>query len=101
MKNLHKTPFSDDEASSKTLWILMYCCRELFDVVVESTKVGSRKPERRIYEICLQQLDVKPEESVFLDDLGVNLKAAKQLGIRTIKVTQKNWNTHLCSVIML
>ncbi|XP_052713124.1 acyl-CoA dehydrogenase family member 10-like isoform X2 [Crassostrea angulata] len=61
--------------------------RELFDVVVESTKVGSRKPERRIYEICLQQLDVKPEESVFLDDLGVNLKAAKQLGIRTIKVS--------------
>lgn len=76
-------------------------CRELFDVVVESTKVGSRKPEQRIYEICLQQLDVKPEESVFLDDLGVNLKAAKQLGIRTIKVKQKNWNTHLCSVIML
>eukprot|EP00105_Crassostrea_gigas_P020077 XP_011438766.1 PREDICTED: acyl-CoA dehydrogenase family member 10 isoform X1 [Crassostrea gigas] len=61
--------------------------RELFDVVVESTKVGSRKPEQRIYEICLQQLDVKPEESVFLDDLGVNLKAAKQLGIRTIKVS--------------
>lgn len=79
----------------------MYCCRELFDVVVESTKVGSRKPERRIYEICLQQLDVKPEESVFLDDLGVNLKAAKQLGIRTIKVKQKNWNTRSCSVIML
>ncbi|XP_022343722.2 acyl-CoA dehydrogenase family member 10-like [Crassostrea virginica] len=61
--------------------------RELFDVVVESSKVGTRKPERRIYEICLEQLAVRPEESVFLDDLGVNLKAAKALGIRTIKVT--------------
>ncbi|XP_056005639.1 acyl-CoA dehydrogenase family member 10-like isoform X2 [Ostrea edulis] len=61
--------------------------RDLFDVIVESSKVGTRKPERRIYEICLQQLDVKPEESVFLDDLGVNLKAAKAMGIRTIKVT--------------
>ncbi|XP_062594298.1 acyl-CoA dehydrogenase family member 10-like isoform X4 [Saccostrea cucullata] len=61
--------------------------RDLFDVIVESSKVGARKPERRIYEICLEQLDVRAEESVFLDDLGVNLKAAKALGIRTIKVT--------------
>ena len=59
---------------------------------VESCKVGTRKPEQRIYEICLEQLAVRPEESVFLDDLGVNLKAAKALGIRTIKVKQKMWS---------
>ena len=45
-----------------------------------------RKPERRIYEHTLSALNVKPDEAVFLDDLGVNLKTAKELGIRTIKV---------------
>jgi len=45
-----------------------------------------RKPDPRIYHLCLKELDVAPEESIFLDDLGVNLKAAKALGIKTIKV---------------
>ncbi|KAK3084795.1 hypothetical protein FSP39_019149 [Pinctada imbricata] len=61
--------------------------RSLYDVIVESCKVGMRKPDPRIYHKCLEELGVKPEEAVFLDDLGVNLKAAKSLGIRTIKVT--------------
>jgi len=54
--------------------------------VVESCRVGMRKPERRIYEYTLRALNVEPHDVVFLDDLGVNLKAAKELGIRTIKV---------------
>ena len=45
-----------------------------------------RKPERRIYDYTLSALSVKPSETVFLDDLGVNLKIAKELGMRTIKV---------------
>jgi len=45
-----------------------------------------RKPERRIYEHTLRALNVEPSEAIFLDDLGVNLKAAKELGITTIKV---------------
>ena len=48
--------------------------------------MGMRKPERRIYEYTLRALNVEPHDVVFLDDLGVNLKAAKELGIRTIKV---------------
>ena len=54
--------------------------------VVESWKVKMRKPERRIYEHTLRALNVAPNEAVFLDDLGANLKSAKELGIRTIKV---------------
>ena len=45
-----------------------------------------RKPDPRIFQMTLDQLEVQPGEAVFLDDLGVNLKAAKALGIRTIKV---------------
>ena len=47
-----------------------------FDVVVESSKVGVRKPEPRFYEIACELLDVRPEDCVFLDDLGINLKPA-------------------------
>lgn len=48
--------------------------------------MGTRKPERGIYEACLNALNVNPEEAIFLDDIGENLKAAAQLGIKTIKV---------------
>lgn len=57
-----------------------------FDVVVESSKVGVRKPEPRFYEIACVMLHVTPSECVFLDDLGVNLKPAKAMGMTTIKV---------------
>ena len=59
----------------------------LFDVVVESSKVGYRKPDLRFYEMACEMLDIEPAEAVFLDDLGVNLKPARQMGMRTIKVT--------------
>ena len=58
----------------------------LFDVIVESSKVGVRKPDPRFYEMACELLDVKPTETVFLDDLGVNLKPARAMGITTIKV---------------
>jgi putative hydrolase of the HAD superfamily len=58
----------------------------LFDVVLESSKLGVRKPDPHFYELALEAVAVAPEEAVFLDDLGVNLKPARALGIRTIKV---------------
>ena len=57
-----------------------------FDAVVESSKVGVRKPEPRFYEIACALLDVRPSECVFLDDLGINLKPAAAMGMTTIKV---------------
>ena len=58
-----------------------------FDVIVESSKVGVRKPEPRFYEIACEMLGVRPDECVFLDDLGINLKPAAAMGMITIKVT--------------
>ena len=57
-----------------------------FHHVVESSKVGCRKPEPRFYEIACGLLGVTPDECVFLDDLGINLKPAAAMGMRTIKV---------------
>jgi putative hydrolase of the HAD superfamily len=56
------------------------------DVVVESSKVGLRKPDPAIYELVCRELGVAPGEAVFLDDLGVNLKPARAMGMTTIKV---------------
>lgn len=58
----------------------------LFDHVIESSKVGLRKPDPRIYEMACAALDVAPSEAVYLDDLGVNLRPARALGMTTIKV---------------
>ena len=57
-----------------------------FDHIVESSKVGVRKPEPRFYEIACELVGVEPADCVFLDDLGVNLKPAAAMGMTTIKV---------------
>lgn len=59
--------------------------REMFDHYMESAVIGMRKPEEGIYRHAIQTLGVKPAEIVFLDDIGINLKAAAALGIRTIR----------------
>lgn len=60
---------------------------DLFDVVIESSRVGVRKPDPRFYAMACAELSIEPSEAVFLDDLGVNLKPARALGMATIKVT--------------
>jgi epoxide hydrolase-like predicted phosphatase len=60
--------------------------REEFHAFVESCKVGLRKPDPRIYAIACERLAVSPSASVFLDDIGGNLKVARSLGMTTIKV---------------
>ena len=59
----------------------------LFDAVLESRVLGVRKPDPRFYQLACEALGVTPDECVFLDDLGVNLKPARALGMHTIKVT--------------
>jgi putative hydrolase of the HAD superfamily len=59
---------------------------DLFDHVVESSKIGIRKPDPRIYELMCEALGVEPKACVYLDDLGMNLKPAKAMGMTTIKV---------------
>ena len=58
----------------------------LFDAVVESSVVGVRKPEEAFYKLALDAVDASADECVYLDDLGVNLKPARAMGMTTIKV---------------
>jgi len=58
----------------------------LFDEYIESSIVGLRKPDPKFFQYALDRLGTKPSETVFLDDIGTNVKAARDMGIRTIKV---------------
>ena len=71
----------DPEQAARVAEIL-----SLFEHVIESSKVGVRKPDPKIYQMACDIVGVAPEEAVYLDDLGINLKPAKALGMKTIKV---------------
>jgi putative hydrolase of the HAD superfamily len=71
-------------ASGRTLYVAEVMA--LFDHVIESAKIGLRKPDPRIYQMMIEALGVDPKNCVYLDDLGVNLKPARAMGMTTIKV---------------
>jgi epoxide hydrolase-like predicted phosphatase len=65
-------------------WRAMLPVDEIFDVVVDSAFVGARKPERRIYELTLEQLRVPASAALLLDDIELNCLAAHDLGMQTV-----------------
>jgi len=67
-------------------WRAMIPVDDMFEVIVDSSAVGMRKPDPRIYTMCLEQLGVAPERSVFLDDAPGNIAAANALGMHGILV---------------
>jgi putative hydrolase of the HAD superfamily len=71
-------------AGGRTLYIAEVMA--LFDHVIESAKIGLRKPDPRIYRMMAEALEVDPARCIYLDDLGVNLKPARDMGMTTIKV---------------
>ena len=78
---------SDDQGQRATQLIAhVSSVADYVSSIIESSKLGVRKPERLFYEIACKTLQVEPKECVFLDDLGINLKPAKEMGMTTIKV---------------
>ena len=71
-------------ASGRSLYVAEVMV--LFDHVIESAKIGLRKPDPRIYTMMTGALGVDPKNCVYLDDLGINLKPARDMGMKTIKV---------------
>ena len=67
---------------------------KIFDHIIESSKVGLRKPDPNIYYMSCNALGVRPEECIYLDDLGINLKPARKIGMTTIKVIDPNEAIH-------
>jgi len=71
-----------------------------FDIVVLSSRVGLRKPERKIFLLAVKRLKVKPEECIFIDDRDEFLKPAKKLGIRTVLAKNPKQVIHDVSKIL-
>ncbi len=76
---------TNDDAKARELASVF----DLFDHLIESSKLGIRKPDPRIYALMCEALDVDPKACVYLDDLGINLKPARNMGMATIKVTSE------------
>ncbi len=66
-------------------WRSMVPIDEIFDVVVDSSLVASRKPEPAIYELTLERLGVGPQAALFIDDTDINCAAARELGIASVQ----------------
>lgn len=60
---------------------------DLFDVVVDSSEVGMRKPDPAIYELACERLGVLPDRAAFVDDLHVNVEGARAVGLTAIQFT--------------
>ncbi len=66
------------------LWRAKLPVDEIFDVVIDSAFVGSRKPESRIYHLTLERLGVEPDEALLVDDIEINCDAARELGMQAV-----------------
>lgn len=90
------------DSNSKVANAFLINPENYFDVYIASAEVGMRKPSRNIYDLAIQRLDefdkqkggegIKPEDVVFLDDIGENLKTGREVGMKTIRVQLgKTW----------
>ncbi|XP_066566329.1 bifunctional epoxide hydrolase 2 isoform X1 [Amia ocellicauda] len=76
----------DDSAQRERTAQILSTLSGHFDLIVESCRVRMRKPEASIYSYTLDNLKTKPQETIFLDDIGANLKVARDMGMATIRV---------------
>uniref|UniRef100_A0A7M4E5D6 Epoxide hydrolase 2 n=1 Tax=Crocodylus porosus TaxID=8502 RepID=A0A7M4E5D6_CROPO len=74
----------DDSLWKGTVALILPLLRRHFDLVIESCRIGLQKPDPKIYEYALRMLEAEPHEVIFLDDIGTNLKPAREMGIATI-----------------
>nr|XP_056709673.1 bifunctional epoxide hydrolase 2 [Euleptes europaea] len=80
----------DDSPRRHSVGLIFCLLRKYFDAVIESCRIGLQKPDPKIYEYTLKVLKAKPEEVIFLDDIGANLKPAQAMGMATILVKDAN-----------
>jgi putative hydrolase of the HAD superfamily len=71
--------------SGEAIWSELIPARELFDVIIDSSQVGLRKPDPEIYRLTCAQLDVQPRDCLFVDDIACNVEAAVALGMEAIR----------------
>ena len=86
--NIQSTDDKEMEESNAAISGAHQEIMKLFDFIFESSKENVRKPDPKFYTLACEKGKVSPDEVVFLDDLGINLKPAKALGMKTIKVVK-------------
>ena len=72
-------------------WRAMFPIDELCEVVVDSSDVGMRKPEREIYELICDRMGIRPDDAIFVDDNPDNVAAARKLGMHAVHFKEDPW----------
>lgn len=78
-----------------SFWKRMIPVNDLFDTVVDSSEVGMRKPDPRIYKITLERLGSRAEETIFVDDTYENVIAAEKLGMTGIHFGEEDHESQI------
>lgn len=84
LRTTHKTGLISNAWSGLRPWILSDKFDDAFDYMTISAEVGVEKPDERIYRHALKKLGVRPDESVFVDDIPTNIAAAQALGMHGV-----------------
>jgi putative hydrolase of the HAD superfamily len=88
LRPAHKVGVISNAWSGMRTWLVDHDLGDLFDDMVISAEIGIAKPDPRIYHAALQNLKVKPEESVFIDDMLRNVEAARKIGMHAVQFIQ-------------
>ena len=84
LRSTHKTGLISNAFSGLRQWMIEKKIEDAFDDITFSAEVGVAKPDPLIYRQALEKLDVRPEEAIFVDDMPINVEAAKMLGMHGI-----------------
>jgi epoxide hydrolase-like predicted phosphatase len=87
LRETYKTGLISNAWSGLRPWIVRHKFDDAFDVMVISAEIGVMKPDPRIFQYALEQLDMTPSETVFIDDFPENVEAARLLGMHAIHFT--------------
>jgi epoxide hydrolase-like predicted phosphatase len=87
LRETYKTGLISNAWSGLRPWIVRHKFNDAFDVMVISAEIGVMKPDPRIFQYALEQLDMTPSETVFIDDFPENVEAARLLGMHAIHFT--------------
>jgi putative hydrolase of the HAD superfamily len=96
----HKIGLISNAWSGLRRWIKRQGYGDVFDCMIISAEVGVMKPEPFIYEMALDELDARPEESVFIDDMLPNVEAARKLGMHAIHFKEREKTLEELSLLL-
>ena len=75
---------SNAGSDARSLFSDVYMLHKVVDQIIISAEVGFAKPDQRIYQLTMDELQISPEEAIFIDDMRINIESARQFGLNAV-----------------